>query len=169
MPGASRSRWSGRTATGSSGTRPISTASRTSILDGTSSQAASNWGNVYMPGDPNNPPLTRSNFDPGHRITVSGGYDIPMPAGLTARRRRLLQRAVRPAVVGELRRRLNGDVRGTNDLLYIPTATDHDRLHQRHVRRPADLRQRRAVPVGLHRQDPRAQCLPVARGSTRST
>ena len=59
--------------------------SRRSILDGTSSQAASNWGNVYVPGDPNEPPLARSNFDPGHRITVSGGYDIPMPAGLTAR------------------------------------------------------------------------------------
>jgi hypothetical protein len=24
-----------------------------------------------MPGDVNNPPLTRSNFDPGHRITIS--------------------------------------------------------------------------------------------------
>ena len=28
-------------------------------MDGTSDQAASNWGNVYIPGDPNNPPLTR--------------------------------------------------------------------------------------------------------------
>ena len=29
------------------------------IMDGTSDQAASNWGNVYVPGDPNNPPLVR--------------------------------------------------------------------------------------------------------------
>ena len=28
-----------------------------SIMDGTSDQAASNWGNVYIPADPNNPPL----------------------------------------------------------------------------------------------------------------
>ena len=54
-----------------------------SLMDGTSSQAASNWGNVYVPGDPNDPPLTRSNFDPAHRITLSGGYAIPVGAGFT--------------------------------------------------------------------------------------
>jgi len=48
-----------------------------SIMDGTSDQAASNWGNVYVPGDPNNAPLTRSNFDPGHRITFTTSYDLP--------------------------------------------------------------------------------------------
>ena len=48
-----------------------------SIMDGTSDQAASNWGNVYTPGDPNNVPLARSNFDPGHRITLTATYDIP--------------------------------------------------------------------------------------------
>ena len=34
------------------------------------SQAVSQWGNVYVPGDPNNPPVTRSDYDPGHRITT---------------------------------------------------------------------------------------------------
>ena len=48
-----------------------------------SSQAASNFINVYRAGDVNNPPETRSNFDPGHRITISGGYDIPMGSGYT--------------------------------------------------------------------------------------
>ena len=96
----------------------------TSIVDGVSSQAASNWNGVYVPGDPNNPPLARSNFDPGHRITLSGGYDIPMPSGLSAR--------VAVFYSGQSGRPwsalyssdANGDVRGTNDLLYFPTASD---------------------------------------------
>ena len=46
-------------------------------MDGTSDQAASNWGNVYTPGDPNHVPVARSNFDPGHRITLTATYDVP--------------------------------------------------------------------------------------------
>ena len=46
-------------------------------MDGTSDQAASNWGNVYIPADPNDAPLARSNFDPGHRITLTARYDMP--------------------------------------------------------------------------------------------
>ena len=60
----------GRSATASSPPAPTPTACRRAIMDGTSDQAASNWGNVYIPADPNNPPLVRSNFDPGHRITL---------------------------------------------------------------------------------------------------
>jgi hypothetical protein len=48
-----------------------------SIMDGTSDQAASNWGNVYTPGDPNNVPLARSNFDPGHRFNLTASYNVP--------------------------------------------------------------------------------------------
>ena len=45
-----------------------------SVNDGTSSQAASNWGNVYTPGNPNNPPLAgrTSSRAPDHR---SVSYD----------------------------------------------------------------------------------------------
>jgi hypothetical protein len=46
-----------------------------SVNDGTSSQALSNWRFVYVPGDINNPPLSRSNFDVGHRITASVSYE----------------------------------------------------------------------------------------------
>jgi hypothetical protein len=95
-----------------------------SILDGTSSQAASNWQNVYTAGDINNPPLARSNFDPGHRFTASGSYEVPMPGGLSGR--------VAVYYSGQSGRpwsaNFNGDVNNdgtsTNDLLYIPTATD---------------------------------------------
>jgi hypothetical protein len=95
-----------------------------SIMDGTSDQAASNWGNVYTPGDPNNVPLARSNYDPGHRITLTANYEIP------------LVKAIKPVVSvfysGQSGRPYtltynndaNGDNRFTNDLVYIPTASD---------------------------------------------
>jgi hypothetical protein len=47
-----------------------------SIMDGTSSQAASNWGNVLVPNDPSNPPLARSSYDPGHRLNLSASYEV---------------------------------------------------------------------------------------------
>jgi hypothetical protein len=95
-----------------------------SIMDGTSDQAASNWGNVYVPGDPNNAPLSRSNFDPGHRFTATMSYDLPWA------------KVVRPVVSifysGQsgrpytltYNRDVNGDNRGFNDLVYIPRQTD---------------------------------------------
>ena len=96
-----------------------------SILDGTSSQAASNWANAYVPGDPNNPPLTRSNFDPGHRVTLSGGYDIPMPMGLSARVAVFYSgQSGRPWSANYGTTDVNGDGRNTNDLLYIPRRED---------------------------------------------
>ena len=131
-------------------------------MDGTSDQAASNWGNVYTPGDPNNVPLARSNFDPGHRVTLTATYDMPFA------------RVVRPVVSvfysGSSGRPYtltynndaNGDNRFTNDLVYIPTATDHADLYGRHLQRPARVRQRRPVPGGVHRPDHSAQRLPRA-------
>jgi hypothetical protein len=96
-----------------------------SIMDGTSSQAASNWNGVYVPGDSNNAPLTRSNFDPGHRITMSAGYDIPMPVGLSARVALFYSGQSGRPWSALYSSDANGDVRATNDLLYIPTASDN--------------------------------------------
>ena len=92
------------------------------IMDGTSDQAASNWGFVNVPGDPNNPPLARSNFDPAHRVNLSGAYDIPVfkdikttvslyYSGQSGRPYSLLTS-----------NDVNGDNRFTNDLLYIPSS-----------------------------------------------
>jgi len=95
-----------------------------SIMDGTSDQAASNWGNVYVPTNPNDAPLTRSNFDPGNRFTLTASYDIPF------------LKSIKPAVsffyAGQSGRPytmvyngdVNGDGRPANDLVYLPTATD---------------------------------------------
>ena len=94
----------------------------TSILDGTSSQAASNWGNVYIGGSPNDPPVVRSNFDPGHRITLSGGYDIPVGGGFTVTASAYYSGQSGRPWSANFATDYNGDARTTNDLLYIPAS-----------------------------------------------
>ena len=100
-----------------------------SIMDGTSSQAASNWGNVYVPGDPNTPPLTRSNFDPGHRVTLSGGYDIPLGGGYAATASVFYSGQSGRPYSANYAFDYNGDARGTNDLLYIPGSASEPYLY----------------------------------------
>jgi len=46
----------------------------TSVNDGTSSTAASQFGNNPVPGDPNDPPLTLSNYATGHRVNLAASY-----------------------------------------------------------------------------------------------
>ena len=56
-----------------------------SINDGTSSQAASNWGFLYVPGDPNNAPLATSNYEVRHAINLDGSYRFDLKkVGVTA-------------------------------------------------------------------------------------
>jgi carboxypeptidase family protein len=95
-----------------------------SIMDGTSDQAASNWGNVYVPGDPNGAPLSRSNFDPGHRYTLTANYDLPYWTAVKPRISAFYSGSSGRPYTLTFGRDVNGDNRGTNDLLYIPTATD---------------------------------------------
>jgi hypothetical protein len=92
-----------------------------SIMDGTSSQAASNWGNAYTPGDPNNLPLARSNFDPGHRINLAlsrelvfGGTGVTVSGYYSGQ-------SGRPYSLN-YSSDFNGDGRTTNDLLYVPAS-----------------------------------------------
>ena len=39
-------------------------------VESQSSVALTSWQNVFTPNDPNNTPVTTSDFDPGHRITI---------------------------------------------------------------------------------------------------
>jgi Carboxypeptidase regulatory-like domain len=97
----------------------------TSILDGTSSQAASNWGNLIVPGDVNNPPLTRSNFDPGHRITIFGAYQLPLGGDFAATASLFyVGQSGRPFNLTSLNQDINGDTRTNNDSLYLPVSAD---------------------------------------------
>ncbi|HTI36313.1 MAG TPA: carboxypeptidase regulatory-like domain-containing protein [Vicinamibacterales bacterium] len=95
-----------------------------SIMDGTSDQAASNWGNVYVPGDPNNAPLSISNFDPGHHITLSGSYNMPFAKSIQPVVSLVYTGTTGRPYTYTYNRDVNGDNRGFNDLLYIPTASD---------------------------------------------
>jgi hypothetical protein len=96
----------------------------TSILDGTSSQARSNWVNVYVPGDTNNPPLARSNFDPGHRITASGSYELPLPAGFSATASVFYSGQSGRPWSANFGNDYNNDGSSTNDLAFFPASAD---------------------------------------------
>jgi hypothetical protein len=52
-----------------------------SVNDGGSDQAASNFANNYIPGNPNEAPLTESRFSPGHRINLMVNYEWKLPRG----------------------------------------------------------------------------------------
>lgn len=95
-----------------------------SINDGTSSQAASNWGNAYTTGDPNNVPLGISRFSPGHRVLAAVSYDWKFGgkanlmlslfyAGQSGRPYSFIYN-------GDF----NGDGRAANDLIYVPAQND---------------------------------------------
>jgi len=90
-----------------------------SIMDGTSSQAASNWGNVYTPGDPNNTPLTVSNFDVRHRINLSASYQLPLKVVSATISVFYNGQEGRPYALAFFQD-VNGDGRTSNDLLYVP-------------------------------------------------
>jgi outer membrane receptor for ferrienterochelin and colicin len=101
-----------------------------SVMDGTSDQAASNWANVYNPGDPNHVPVARSNFDPGHRITLTATYEVPFVRVIKPRMSVFYSGSSGRPYTLTYGRDVNGDAvggatgGGFNDLLYIPTATD---------------------------------------------
>ncbi len=92
-----------------------------SIMDGTSSQAASNWGNVYVPGDPNNPPVTVSNFDVRHRVNLSASYQLPLKVVSATLSAFYNGQAGRPYALSFFQD-VNGDGRTSNDLLYVPSS-----------------------------------------------
>jgi hypothetical protein len=94
------------------------------IMDGTSSQAASNWGNVYVPGDPNNAPVARSVYDPGHRVSFSASYEIRAVEWLTTTVAVYYSgQSGRPYTLSYFGD-TNGDGRTGNDLLYIPASAN---------------------------------------------
>ncbi len=95
----------------------------TSVNDGTSSQAASNWGNAYTTGNSNALGLARSNFDPGHRINAALSKDFKVAGLSTVVSLFYNGQSGRPYTFsfdGDA----NGDGRFTNDLLFVPSSRD---------------------------------------------
>lgn len=97
--------------------------SATSVNDGGSSQAASNWGNAYGVNS-NALDAATSNFEVRHRIVIGGSYIWQLPKGMTANFGLFYNGQIgRPYVVmpnGDV----NGDGRFTNDLLFVPSGPD---------------------------------------------
>ncbi len=94
-----------------------------SVLDAKSSQAASNWGNARTPGDPNNLPMARSDFDVGHRLNFAASYiwDLPRGFGVTASMFYNGQSG-RPYSISYNNSDVNGDAQNFNDLLWVPNS-----------------------------------------------
>ncbi len=92
-----------------------------SIMDGTSSQAASNWGNTLIRTNPNEPELATSVYDPGHRVNFTASKEIGLFGGATATASMYYSgQSGRPYTL-RFSNDINGDGR-TSDLLYIPAS-----------------------------------------------
>jgi hypothetical protein len=95
-----------------------------SVNDGGSDQAASNFANNYIPGNPNEAPLTEGRFSPGHRINFMVNYEWKLPRKLS-----LLTAAYyngqsgRPYTLLFLQD-VNADTKTSNDLVFIPSSAD---------------------------------------------
>jgi hypothetical protein len=95
-----------------------------SVNDGGSDQAASNFANNYIPGNPNQAPLTESRFSPGHRINLAVNYEWKLPRKLT-----LLTTAYYNGQSGRpytflFLSDVNADSKTSNDLVFIPSSAD---------------------------------------------
>ncbi len=93
------------------------------ITEGTSSQAISNWRFNEVQGDPNNPTLGTSDFDPGHRINLGSAYTFEL--GPTANTVSLFYTAQSGRPYSTIfSNDVNRDSQFSNDLLYVPASAD---------------------------------------------
>ena len=89
------------------------------VNDGGSSQARSNWINTYSPGNINEVPLAVSNFDPKHRLTLTGSYMFNFERVRVTTSMYFNGQSGRPYAYA-YNSDVNGDAGTGNDLLYIP-------------------------------------------------
>ena len=105
----------------------------TSVNDGTSSRAISNWQFNEVPGDPNNSPAARSTHITRHRILGTASYRLDygrysttfsfIYEGRTGNPFHYIY--FTPFASGFS---ANGDYRGSNDLVYVPASEDEVNL-----------------------------------------
>ena len=96
-----------------------------SVSDGGSSQAASNWGNLYVPGDPNAAPVARSNYDVGHRVNIGLSKDVQWGTRFNTTFAVYYNGQSGRVYSGTFNNSdANGDRRFFNDLLYVPAGPD---------------------------------------------
>jgi len=90
------------------------------IMDGTRDQALSTWGNAYTTGDPNHPTLGISDYDPGHRVNVTGTYTHGLGKGVSGTASVFYSvQSGRPYTVLFGNPGVNGDGQSFNDIMFL--------------------------------------------------
>ena len=133
-------------------------------VESQSSVALTSWQNVFTPNDPNNTPVTTSDFDPGHRITINASYEQPIGKLALLMSMFYSGQSGHPYTLS-WSSDVNSDGSGFNDNLFIPasgnglTFTEHRRELRHAGELPEDARHLRDRSDRL---DVRAQQLPRA-------
>src|SRR5206468_8483778 len=95
-----------------------------SINDGHASTAGYNWENNPVGIDVNNPTLTTSNNDAGHRVNLTAVIPIKLGKGATSAASLFYNgQSGRPYVI-LFNGNANGDGRSNNDIAFIPSSPD---------------------------------------------
>jgi hypothetical protein len=95
-----------------------------SVNDGTSSQAASNWGNAYNRGNPNAVEEMPSRFAAGHRIQAAYSRSFELGRNTSFQLSAYYDGASGRPYHFTIPSDFNGDGRTTNDIFYVPKSAD---------------------------------------------
>jgi hypothetical protein len=103
----------------------------TAVNDGTNSTAGSQFGNNPVPGDPNDPPVTLSNYATGHRINLAASYTRMLFGSVDTTVSLFYngQSGLPFKYIFASGNDINGDLsvgtgNSVNDLLYVPRSAD---------------------------------------------
>jgi hypothetical protein len=96
----------------------------TSITDGTSSVARSNWLTTPIGLDTNSPALTRSNYSPGARVTLAATIPIRLGKGATSYASFFFNGQSGKPYSDRFNGDINADGATSNDLLFVPSSSD---------------------------------------------
>jgi len=94
------------------------------VNDGTSSQAYSNWRFLETTGDPNNPPVSASDFDVEHRFNIALSYEFKIAGPVNAVASMFYNVQSGSPYSTIFSSDYNGDGEFANDLLYVPASAD---------------------------------------------
>ena len=114
------------------------------VNSGTSSQAYSNWRFNQVPGDPNNPPLSYSNFDLRHRVIASGTYSKDYIGHLATSFSLFYAGQSGTPFSYIYSNDVNGDGESGNDLISLPTDLNtmvFEKTNSADTRATADIKQ----------------------------
>ena len=136
-------------------------------MDGVRDQAVSQWGNVYVAGDPNHPPRRHDRTTIRAIASRSARPTISSSGGASAHRLDLTTAASRAGLTrcSGASPGVNGDNQTLNDNLFLPQADSSADVHERHLRSAARLPRQARVHGESDRPDHGAQLAAARRGS----